>query len=135
MSKKEYLRFFRSQTFSAFICNPINHTKFRRNIQKCLCTINELYTQHRFFITKEDMHHFISNSPFRIVANAKKLLSNKSRSTSSVPLPRWARRLLGNKRVAPVGTEPENTGSACWVKLMGASSGFGLSLDSYFFRQ
>ena len=29
----------------------------------------------------------------------------------------------------------DNTGSACGVKLMGASSGFGVSLDSNFFRQ
>jgi hypothetical protein len=42
---------------------------------------------------------------------------------------------IGEQESGTSGYRTGKTGSACWVKLMGASSGFGLSLDSNFFRQ
>jgi len=70
-----------------------------------------------------------------VVIHHKVLLSNNSRSTSSVPLPKWARRPLGNRSVAPEGTLPVKTESADERKLIGAISGCGLESRSSFLRQ
>jgi len=64
-----------------------------------------------------------------------RLLSNRSRNTSSVPLPKWARRPLGNKSVAPDGILSLKAGAVDGRKLMGAISGCGLELRSNFLRQ